>query len=66
MSAIHEYKCDCCKRRERAEYNREHYLMPKGWGEVHNRDVYVIGHLCVDCLKKVKLDAGVKREFHNL
>lgn len=55
MSAIHEYKCDCCKKRRPAVWNREHYLIPKNWGEVRSVDLGLIGHLCDKCLVEKKL-----------
>lgn len=58
MSAIHEFKCDSCRTRAKAEWNGEHFLYPKDWVEVHNRDVYLVGHLCARCAKRVKLNAG--------
>lgn len=49
MSAIHEFRCDSCKVTANAYYNQEHYLPPKGWTELFDRDVYSKGHLCDVC-----------------
>lgn len=49
MSAIHKFRCDCCKIEVDAGYNGEHYLPPVDWVELFDRDVYSKGHLCNVC-----------------
>jgi hypothetical protein len=51
MSAVHQYVCDSCKLTINAEYNGEHYLVPKHWVQMkHPDETYAVGHLCGDCV----------------
>lgn len=55
VSAIHKFKCDKCSRTVDAKWNREHWLPPVGWAEIHDSaSTNLIGHLCEKCVPKKK------------
>lgn len=60
MSEIHEFKCDNCKTKAKANYNGEHYLPPRNW--VSLEDVNLANstgeHLCPKCLPKTPRNRG--------
>ena len=66
MSAIHEFKCNQCGKREPATYNGEHWLMPHGWGQLYDDAMAqtIDEHLCRFCRprpKKSKASKGLAK-----
>lgn len=59
MSAIHEFKCDYCNKREKAKWNGEHWLMPDGWAQLYcdKAATTLDNHACPKCLPKPKRKA---------
>lgn len=62
MTAIHEFKCDGCRKKIKAYYNGEHWLPPTGWVEIMDSDRAELtgDHLCEKCRPKVKKSREVE------
>lgn len=64
MSAIHEFKCDKCGKRAKANYNGEHFLPPLNWYQQYdmNKAATLDLHLCDNCSPKFKYQRKEKRK----
>lgn len=51
MTAVHEFKCDACRRKVAASHNGEHYLPPMDWVAIWNPHTAELTgeHLCGQC-----------------
>jgi hypothetical protein len=53
---IHEVKCDYCGAKAKLCWNGEHFLTPKGWGQIYddNEAQVLDQHICPKCCPKPK------------